>query len=339
MSASRPRRGVCLGKFLPPHRGHQYLVDFARHHCEHLTVLVCTLTREPIPGELRFAWMREMFPQSNVRVVHVADDSLPQVPEEHADFWRIWRDVVREHAGEVEAFYASEPYGGPMAEVLDCEFVPVDIARELVPVSGTDLRRDAVEHWHMLPDVVRPWFARKVCLFGPESTGKSTLARDLARAIGTCYVHEYARPLLDPKGGKCEPADLPKIALGQAAAEDAMLPRCNRVLVTDTDCLTTAIWSDVLFGRVAPVVTELAETRAADLYLLCDVDVPWVDDEQRFFRDQPVRQAMFDRFRNALETRGRRYVTIRGSWDERLEQARRAVSVLLQDQGNAFRLR
>ena len=263
-----------------------------------------------------------MCPGANV--VHVADDALPQEPADHPDFWRIWRDLVLAHCPSPDRFFASEPYGQRMAEELKCEFVPVDVARELVSVSGTAVRADPMRHWGFLPEPVRPYFARKVCVFGPESTGKSTLARHLAAEFDTLYVHEYARPLLDRKGGRCDEADLPRIARGQAAAEDALLRQCNRVLVTDTDCLTTAIWSGVLFGRVDPLVERLAE-RTCDLYLLCDVDVPWVDDAQRFLSEPAVRTAMFDKFRDALISRGRPFVEVRGDWGQRNRVAAKAV--------------
>lgn len=74
--------GMILGKFMPPHRGHQYLIDFARRYCDRLYVLVCTLEREPIDGSLRYHWMQELFPQPNVQLVHVTED-LPQEPDDH----------------------------------------------------------------------------------------------------------------------------------------------------------------------------------------------------------------------------------------------------------------
>ena len=83
--------GLILGKFLPPHAGHLYLADFARNFAERLTILVCSLPGDPIPGELRYAWMRELFPAA--RVIHI-DRELPQEPGEHPRFWDIWRDVV-----------------------------------------------------------------------------------------------------------------------------------------------------------------------------------------------------------------------------------------------------
>src|ERR1700722_14597923 len=84
-------RGMLLGKFMPPHNGHVYLAEFASRYVEELAIVVCTLEREPIPGDLRYRWMRELFPQAHV--VHLTDD-LPQEPKEHPDFWRIWRGAL-----------------------------------------------------------------------------------------------------------------------------------------------------------------------------------------------------------------------------------------------------
>ena len=87
--------GLLLGKFLPPHRGHVYLGEFARHFVDELTIVVGTIPSEPIPGELRFRWMSELFP--TVQVVHL-DKDLPQEPSEHPDFWNIWTRELLAHA-------------------------------------------------------------------------------------------------------------------------------------------------------------------------------------------------------------------------------------------------
>jgi NadR type nicotinamide-nucleotide adenylyltransferase len=312
---------------MPPHRGHQFLIEFARHYVDQLTVLVCSLPHDPIPGQLRHGWVARMFPGASV--VHVTEQ-LPQEPAEHADFWAIWRDVCRRAAPNgVDFVFASEPYGTKLAEVLDARFVPVDLRRQLFPVSGTMVREAPLRHWDMIPECVRPYFVKRVCVFGPESTGKSTLARDLARHFGTVHAWEYARPLLDPQGGRCDVEDIPKIVRGQVATEEALATQANRVLFCDTDVLTTTVWSDVLFGDTPKWVRDLAEERAYDLYLLTDVDAPWVDDSQRFFAEQRVRQEMFDRFRAALTRRGRPYEIIRGDWATRFAAACEAVRKLI----------
>lgn len=288
-------------------------------------MLVCTRAVEPIPGALRYAWMREMFPGADL--VHVTED-LPQEPADHPDFWAIWRRVCLEAAPEpVDVVFASEPYGQRLADELGAEFVPVDLARAQVSVSGTAVRADPMGQWAQIPEVVRPWFVRRVCVFGPESTGKSTLAAGLARHYGTVHVAEYARGLLDPKQGVCAPEDIPRIALGQRAAEEALARHANRLLFCDTDALTTTIWSEVLFGACPDWIRQEARERRYELTLLCDVDVPWVDDAQRYLPH--ARRAFFARCQEALEAHGRPYVIVRGGWEERWGIATAAVDALL----------
>jgi NadR type nicotinamide-nucleotide adenylyltransferase len=320
---------MLLGKFMPPHLGHVYLGEFARSYVEDLTIVVCSVRAEPIPGDLRYAWMRELFP--DVRVVHLTDE-IPQEPAEHPDFWRIWHDsLMRVLPARPDCVFASEDYGWKLAEVLGAEFVPVDRARAAVPVSGTAVRTDPGAHWEYLPRCVRPYFVRRVCVFGPESTGKTTLARDLAAHFGTVMVPEYARALLEAQDGRLGPADIPRIARGQVASEDALARNARRLLVCDTDLLTTTIWSDTLFGSCPEWIRHEADRRTYDLYLLMDVDVPWVADPVRYL--PAGRQCFLDRCRRELEARGRRHVLLSGPWERRFRDACRAVEEVLAGPG------
>jgi NadR type nicotinamide-nucleotide adenylyltransferase len=313
--------GMLLGKFMPPHLGHVYLGEFAGRYVDRLTIVVCSLASEPIPGALRYQWMRELFPFDNV--VHLTDD-LPQEPGEHPDFWALWQAALqRVLPGRPDFVFASEEYGRPLAEVLGGRFVPVDIERAAVPMSGTAVRADPMRNWDYLPRCVRPYFVKRVCVFGPESTGKTTLARRLAEHFGTAWVPEYARTLLEAQQGRLEPADLPRIVRGQVASEDALARNARKVLVCDTDPLTTLVWSEVLYGAVDPYVGEQAEKRSYNLYLLLDVDVPWVGDVVRYLPED--RRGFFERCQEALESRGRRYVSLSGGWDERFARAVREV--------------
>ena len=318
-SSARAGRGMILGKFMPPHLGHQFLIDFGRHYVEDLTVLVCTRACEPIPGEVRWQWIKEMYAHTNVRLIHVTDD-LPQTPDEHPDFWRIWHDVICDHMPEgIDYVFASEEYGFKLAEVLDAKFIPVDRARELVPVSATAIRQDAIANWHYLPICVRPHYLKRVCLFGPESTGKTTLAARLAEHFQTVWVSEHARPLLDHKEGVCDARDIAFIARGQVAAEDALARQANRVLICDTDPLLTCVWSQMLFGDVPAWLERMARDRRYDLYLLTDIDVPWVDDGQRYLPHN--RRRFFEQCEKTLQGLQRPYVTLRGDWDQRFVHA------------------
>ncbi len=319
------KRGMVLGKFLPPHLGHLYLGEFARQFVDDLTIVVGTLRAEPIPGQLRFHWMRELFPFDNV--VHL-DEELPQHPEEHPCFWEFWRDaLLRVLPAAPDYVFASESYGEPLARLFGAQFVAVDPARTIVSVSGTAIRANPMTYWNYLPRCVRPYFVRRVCVFGPESTGKTTLAANLARSFDTVWAPEYARVLIESQNGRVESADMERIARGQAASEDALALNANRLLLCDTDLLTTHIWNDVLFQQESPWIRQAADSRDYDLYLLLDVDVPWIDDVVRYRPDD--RATFFNRCRLELETRGRRFVEIRGDWNTRFTMARAAIEQLM----------
>jgi NadR type nicotinamide-nucleotide adenylyltransferase len=314
-------RGFLLGKFLPPHAGHVFLCDFARAYCDELTILVCTLDCDPIPGELRFQWMREMFP--DCRVLHLAED-VPQEPADHSDFWDIWRGIVeRFHPEPIDFVFASEDYGHRLAAEARARFVPVDISREAVPVSGEAIRADPFGNWRYIPPPVRPYFVEKVCVFGPESAGKTTLARDLAARLDTVHVPEYGRIYTDAFGTDVGNDDLLAIARGHMAATAAAARQANRVLVMDTDPVLTAVWSDMLTGARDPWFESLDDT--ADLYLLTGIDMDWEDDGTRYFPDGDTRRRFHAACRAELERRGLAFLPVEGSREERLAKAVAAV--------------
>jgi HTH-type transcriptional repressor of NAD biosynthesis genes len=150
--------GFILGKFMPVHRGHMHLIEVARQRVSHLTVLVCSLEREPIPGRLRYRWVKALFP--TVDVQHFAED-VPQYPHEHPDFWDIWLGVVRRYVPSgPDLVFTSESYGDRLAEVLGAQHVCVDLRRELFPVSGSRVREDPQACWALIPPQVQAYYRR-----------------------------------------------------------------------------------------------------------------------------------------------------------------------------------
>lgn len=315
---------MVLGKFLPPHAGHVYLVEVAKRMCDQLTVVVGTLAREPILGELRVRWMRELFP--DVNVVHLTDEN-PQDPREHPEFWSIWKNsLIRVLPEPPDVVFSSEAYGKKLAEILGARSVVVDPDRVAQPVSGTQVRDAPFRHWQYLPAPVRAHYARRVVVFGPESTGKTTLARRLAEHFQTRWVPEFARAHLEAQAGKLATEDIELIARGQLAAEDALAREANRILFCDTDVLATRIWSEALFGSCPDWIVASARERRYPLTLLCDVDVPFVPDPVRYLPN--ARQAFFERAEAALGSCDRRYVRISGDWESRFQTAVSAVESL-----------
>jgi NadR type nicotinamide-nucleotide adenylyltransferase len=311
-------RGLVLGKFMPPHAGHVYLCEFARRYVDDLAIVVGTLESEPIPGALRFAWMRELFPFD--RVVHLTDQN-PQDPSEHPDFWSIWRaSLERVLPAKPDLVFASEAYGEKLAEVLGARFIAVDPVRSIVPVSGTAIRANPRHYWEFLPRCVRPHFVRRVSIVGPESTGKTTLARRLAEKFATVWVPEWARTVLERRRGSLEGLDWTDLVRGQIASEEALARDANRLLICDTDPIVTPLWADALLGACPDDVRVAARGRRYDLTLLCNADVPWVGDEMRYLPKGGA--TFFARCEEALRREGRATVVLRGEW-----AAREAVAV------------
>jgi NadR type nicotinamide-nucleotide adenylyltransferase len=317
--------GLVLGKFYPLHRGHQLLVSFAQAYVDELTVLVETKRHETIPGEKRVEWMQTLFPNS--RVLNLIDEN-PQSPEEHPDFWNIWLRSIRKHISSGPDYvFASEEYGEPLAKILGATFVPCNIERDIVPVSGTVIRANPLAHWEYLPEVVRPYFLKRVCIVGGESSGKSTLAKNLASALNTKHVPEYARTYLERGGSLNQASDILPIARGQIALEAAISKEANSVLISDTDALLSQVWSEFLFNEVSPELVTLTNRQHFDLYLLLTPDVPWIADPIRYLPHQ--RQQFFDRCKALLDETKRPYVTISGTGESRLQSALEAVRSIL----------
>lgn len=174
-----------------------------------------------------------------------------------------------------------------------------------------------------------------VTVTGSESTGKTTLAGDLARHFGTVWVPEYSRIYADEKaaatGAPLDASDVEPIARGQIALEDRGLAEVRGLLILDTDLVSTTIYARHYYGSCPAWIEDAARARRADLYLLCDIDVPWIADT---VRDSPdVREHMHALFVHTLDALGARSVTIRGSWEERLQMAIDAVSSVYARQG------
>ncbi|MFL5732422.1 MAG: adenylyltransferase/cytidyltransferase family protein [Chloroflexia bacterium] len=168
------RSGLILGKFMPLTLGHCYLIDTALAQVDKLTVLVCTLRREPIDGHLRYQWVRATYPPEiypQCKVVHVTDE-VPSYPHEHSDFWSIWKSLILRYVPDVDVVFTSEEYGDKLASVLGCRHVCVDIHRHKVPISATRVRADPLLNWEYIPPAVQPYYSAHL---QPEARSHSSL--------------------------------------------------------------------------------------------------------------------------------------------------------------------
>ncbi len=164
-----------------------------------------------------------------------------------------------------------------------------------------------------------------ICLHGPESTGKSTLAAALARRFCTVWVPEYGRTYCEDHGTDLEMSDLIAIAEGHRATTRAMMPLArNGLFFTDTDPLMTAVWADMMLGRRDPWFDRPWEV--ADLYLVPGIDLPFVQDDLRLYGDDAERKYFYDLSIAELDRRGVRWMPIDGPPATRLDTAIAAIA-------------
>jgi NadR type nicotinamide-nucleotide adenylyltransferase len=168
---------------------------------------------------------------------------------------------------------------------------------------------------------------RRVVVTGSECTGKTTLARELATAFATSWSPEYAREYAETRGGALSLADVEAIARGQMAGEDGAAGHARRLVVHDTDLLSTVVYSRHYYGTCPDWVEQSARDRRADLYLLLRPDVPWLPDPARDRGER--REEMHALFHSALEDLGAPFREIGGRWDERRSEALAAIDELL----------
>lgn len=181
-----PTRGVVIGRFMPPHNGHRFLIDFACAYAQEVTVFVCSLAHEPIPGVLRYQWMRELFPLA--QIVHITEE-IPQAHRNNPESPRIWAKALLPHLSyKPDYLFASEDYGWSLAEAFGAQFVPVDPGRNAIGVSATLIRDNPLGYWEYIPVPVRPYFMEFLTVQAQSIEAERELQSILAKELHTVFL-------------------------------------------------------------------------------------------------------------------------------------------------------
>ncbi|WP_396151523.1 DUF4301 family protein [Flavobacterium sp.] len=172
----------------------------------------------------------------------------------------------------------------------------------------------------------------KIAIYGPVSTGKTTLAKQLAEHFNTIWIPEFARDYLqnkwDTSKETCQQSDLIPIAIGQTKLENEGLSKANKILFADTNLMVTKVFSDIYYGATDPILEKAAKKHKYDLFLLTDVDVPWQKDD---LRDSPHhREETLRIFEENLIHYNKPYLKLSGSKDKRFQKAVALISTLLE---------
>jgi HTH-type transcriptional regulator, transcriptional repressor of NAD biosynthesis genes len=317
---AQSKRGLTLGKFAPLHRGHQFLIETALAEMDELAVVIydCPETTS-VPLCVRADWVRKIYPQ--VKVIEAWDGptdvgDTPEIKKRHEDY------ILRElNLSGFTHFYSSEFYGEHMSLALGAINRIIDPDRKTIPVSGTEIRENPFAFRHYLHPLVYRDLITNVVFLGAPSTGKTTIASRLAEEYRTVWMPEYGREYWDTHqvDRRLSAEQLVEIAEGHLEREEAMLLEANRYLFTDTNAITTYIFSlyyhDTAAGRLARLAEE-ASSRY-DLVFVCDTDIPYDDTwdrsgdtnrlvfQKRVICDLTRRKIPFFLLRGDLETRVR----------------------------------
>jgi HTH-type transcriptional repressor of NAD biosynthesis genes len=320
-------KGLVIGKFYPPHRGHKFLIETALKAVDHLDVLICVREDQTIIGDLREKWLREIHPLAHVLQVDDFGDD---------DNSKAWAEYTRRILGYApDIVFTSENYGEAYAQFLGSRHVLVDLGRNKVPISGRRVRSSPLEHWDFLEPCVRAHFAWRICIVGAESTGTTTLAQDLAEHYQTAWVPEFGRKYceelcasgIDLWEYEWRSEEFLQIAQAQCELEDNLARQANQILICDTDPLATGIWHERYLNSRSIEVEKLAETRSYQLYILTDRDIPFVQDGLR--DGEKVREWMTLRFEQRLAERDTPWIKVSGTRSERMDSSTRKINELL----------
>jgi HTH-type transcriptional repressor of NAD biosynthesis genes len=307
------KRGLVIGKFMPIHLGHIALINFAASQCDELIVSMSCANNDVIDGDLRFSWIKEIFKDQQKIHLHKIKDDFDDDTLALDQRTKRWAQRMREVYPSIDLVVSSEPYGESFAKNLGAVHFMFDNERKNFPVSASLIREKPFAYWEFIPPTVRPYFVKKICFYGAESTGKSTMAKKMAELYQTEFVPEVAREIITSNDFTVD--DIIKIGHAQTQRVMDKTKTANKLLFCDTDLITTEIYSQIYLKEVPPVLYELEKQIQYDLYFLFDIDVKWVEDGLRDLGDQ--REVMFKKFKYELDKRSIDYILVSGNYEQR----------------------
>jgi HTH-type transcriptional repressor of NAD biosynthesis genes len=319
------KRGLVIGKFMPIHEGHIALIRFAALHCDEVIVSMSFKMSDVIHPVLRFEWIKEIFKESaSIKPFMIPDDfdnELLTIEERTA----VWANAIKKVYPKIDLVVTSEPYGVPFAKFLGAQHNIFDLDRTRIPISATMIRSNPFSQWKFIPEIVRPFFVKKVCFYGPESTGKSTMAKKMATLYDTEFVPEVAREFITSNNFTSD--DIVRVGKAQTQRINEKLRTANKVLFCDTDLITTEIYSQHYLHTVPPIILELEKAISYDRYFLFSPDVTWVDDGLRDLGSR--RDEMYEVFKNELKNRNIDYIKVEGDYEQREKIIRDEIDRML----------
>lgn len=274
------KRGLTLGKYAPLHKGHQFVIETALSEMDEVIVVIYNAPETTcIPLNIRANWLRRLFPQ--IKVIEAWDGptevgDAPEIKRTHEDYiinkLKIWG---------ITNFYSSEFYGEHMSIALGAVNRLVDPLRQIIPISGMKIRENPFAYRNYIHPLVYRDLIANIVFLGAPSTGKTSITKRMAQEYDTIWMPEFGREYWEKNQIKRRLSleQLVEIAEGHLEREENLFYQANQYLFTDTNAITTFMFSQYYHQAVLPKLVELANLASSryDLVFLCDTDIPYDD--------------------------------------------------------------
>lgn len=276
---------LILMKAMPPTKGHVRLLEWASFIADEVSVLIDTRHDEPMIDE-RVDALHTIAHNigRNISIDHRYVET--QDPQDEK-FWAEWDEVLYTYHGS-DFVMASESYGQVVADKIGARFLPYDPKRELYWTKAEQIRQYPDLHFDQIAREFQEYLRTTVTIFGAESTGKTTLSKNLARTgINYGWAFEYARPYLETVGSDIDLKAMEEIWAGQLALQRQTRNWENPVIIQDTDLFSTVgywaqpHWAEALGPVPQDLITD-AYWLKSDLYIICPSNIPFEQDSIRY---------------------------------------------------------
>jgi HTH-type transcriptional repressor of NAD biosynthesis genes len=326
-------KAFVFGKFLPFHKGHEAMINFALSKCDLLTVLVCCSDKENISDTVRSSWIEKTFENEKkveVRTFNYLESELPNTSVTSESVSKIWADIFKKLLPDYSLLITSEEYGNFVAVFMNIQHIPFDIPKKLFPVSATAVRNDVFNNWKYVPDSVKPDLLLKVVILGTECTGKTTLTEKLAKHFNCSFVSEAGRDII-ANSNSFTVDDLYLVATEHSKRIDESILADSPLVIIDTDIHTTKSYSLFTFEKELEISTDIYNSNKANLYLYLNNDVEYLQDGTRL--SETERNLLDLSHRQVLTEHKIDIVEIKGDWDVRFEKAVEQINKLIAKNG------
>jgi len=328
------KNGLVLLKALPPHLGHFFLIDKAVENSDHVHVVVSHNKNQPIPGNLRFECVRDVYRDCKSVTVYSFDDiSLPQSDKESSskdEFYSLWVPAIWAIVKKLDVVFTSEDYGDDFARYLGIDHFLVDRDRKKYPISGTMIRNNPIKNWDFIANGIKHRFVKKIAIIGPESTGKSVLTQRLSSYFNTNFLPEYGRTVCENKPN-LEIDDFYRISIGRQQLEDWLVGYSNKLIICDTEDIVTYTYSKMYcpkeYIKYEDFFTKKIDSFDYDLYILLKPDCESVQDGTRMFLNNRIDH--FNEIKLNLDRFCKIYFEIGGDWNNRYESSKKLIKELI----------